>query len=162
MPSLSNYDVGKKSFEGRRYCEDVASHLGMDRLTKPIIREQARLRRNKKTVWTPELYLTLGNHENRIERAVNNDPKLDGTMSVDDLGYAGYSLSVLNFFVPSSLMVLDYCHYFTGGLLGRPVTNARQLVLKKLQTCVMGHNQHWDIHRAVRADGTKGDRPLCW
>ena len=41
----------------------------MDRLTKPIIREQARLRRNKKTVWTPELYLTLGNHENRIERA---------------------------------------------------------------------------------------------
>ena len=41
MPKFSSYDVGnRKSFEGRQYCEDVeASHLGMDRLTKPIIRE---------------------------------------------------------------------------------------------------------------------------
>lgn len=154
MPSLSSYDVGKKTFEGRRYCEDVkASHLGMDRLTKPIVREQARLRRNKKPIWKPEMYLTLGNHENRIERAVNNDPKLDGTIGVHNLGYAGYGWSVSEFLRPIFVDGVSYCHYFTSGVMGRAVPNARQLVIKKLQSCVMGHVQHWDIHRSVRADG---------
>ena len=155
MPSLSAYDVGKKEFEGRRYKDDViAAQDAMVKLMFPIRKEQARLTRNKKAGWTPELYLTLGNHENRIERAINNDPKLDGTLSVDDLGYTGYGWGVSEFLRPIFVDGVSYCHYFTGGLLGRPVTNARQLVLKKLQTCVMGHNQHWDIHRAVRADGT--------
>ena len=91
MPSLNSYDVGKKTFEERRYCEDIrASQDAMARLLRPINKEQQRLRKNKKTVWSPEMYLTLGNHENRIERAVNNDPKLDGTLGVHDLGYAGY------------------------------------------------------------------------
>ena len=31
MPSLSSYDVGKKSFEGRRYKDDIeAAREGMD------------------------------------------------------------------------------------------------------------------------------------
>ena len=51
-------------------------------------------------------------------------------MSVDDLGYAGYSWSVSEF-RPIFVDGVSYCHYFTGGLLGRPVTNARQLVLKE-------------------------------
>lgn len=154
MPSLSSYDVGKKDFEGRRYCSDIAASIyGMERLMSPIQREMARLRRNKKQLWTPELYLTLGNHENRIERAINNDAKLDGTMSLDDLGYASFGWSVSEFLRPIFVDGVSYCHYFTSGVMGRAVPNARQLVLKKLQSCVMGHVQHWDIHRSVRADG---------
>lgn len=154
MPSLSSYDVGKKSFEGRRYCEDIkASHLAMDRLTKPLVKEQARLRRNKKTIWNPEMYLTLGNHENRIERAVENDSKLDGTLGISDLDYSGYGWSVSEFLRPIFVDGVSYAHFFTSGLLGRPVPNARHLVIKKLQSCVMGHNQQWDIYRTTRADG---------
>jgi hypothetical protein len=37
MPSLSSYDVGKKSFEGRRYVEDVkASKDAMVSFLSPI------------------------------------------------------------------------------------------------------------------------------
>jgi hypothetical protein len=37
MPSLSSYDKGKKSFEGRRYKHDVeAVHSAMDILLKPL------------------------------------------------------------------------------------------------------------------------------
>ena len=47
-----------------------------------------------------------------------------------------------------------FAHYFTSGVMGRPVPNARQLVMKKHQSCVMGHVQNWDLHRETRADGT--------
>ena len=43
MPSLSEYDKGKKSFEGRTYKADIeASHEAMECLMTPIWREQPR------------------------------------------------------------------------------------------------------------------------
>jgi len=37
MPSLSSYDVGKKSHEGKRYTKDVlATHQAMEALLKPL------------------------------------------------------------------------------------------------------------------------------
>jgi hypothetical protein len=77
MESLSSYDKGKKSFEGRRYTKDIeAGIVGMEAFLKPIRDEQARLRRNKEKQWNPRLVFTLGNHENRITRAIENDPML--------------------------------------------------------------------------------------
>lgn len=154
MPSLSSYDKGKKSFEGRRYKEDVnAAALAMTSLMLPILREQFRLIANKKKQWNPELHLTLGNHEERIERAVNDDPKLDGTISVSDLRYECYGFRVHPFLHPVFIDGVGYSHYWTSGAMGRPVTSASALVTKKLQSCVMGHNQHWDVRRTFRADG---------
>ena len=70
MPSLSSWDVGKKSFEGRRYKDDIESGIeGMREFMKPIWKEQERLRRNKEKQWRPRLVFCLGNHENRIERS---------------------------------------------------------------------------------------------
>ena len=84
MSSLSSYDKGKKSFEGRRYKKDIeASIIAMDNLIVPIEKEQRRLSKNKKRGWNPQLVLTLGNHENRINRAVEDSPELDGVISVN-------------------------------------------------------------------------------
>src|SRR6056297_2298896 len=56
MPSLSSYDKGKKSFEGRRYTADIdAGNAAMDVFMAPILAEQERLRRNKKPIWNPRL-----------------------------------------------------------------------------------------------------------
>lgn len=153
LPSLSSYDVGKKAFEGRRYRDDVrASREAMQRLTDPIIDAATASGRNKKKRWNPRCILTLGNHENRLNRVVDSDPKLDGTIGIADLGYEDFGFEVHPFLSPTIIDGVAYSHYFTSGVMGRPVTNARLLVQKKLQSCVMGHNQHWDIHRAVRAD----------
>lgn len=154
MESLSSYDVGKKSFEGRRYKEDVAAaQEAMATLVAPIIDKAVTLKVNHKVRWNPEMYLTLGNHENRINKATENDPKLDGTLSVDDLCYADFGFNVSEFLRPVIIDGVGYSHYWVSGALGRPVASARQLVLKKHQSCVMGHNQNWDIHRDVKADG---------
>ena len=82
MPSLSSYDVGKKSFEGRRYILDIQAVIDAMRvLLTPILEHNQRAAVNKKKIYKPRMIMTLGNHENRINRVIENDPKLDGTLS---------------------------------------------------------------------------------
>lgn len=155
MPSLSSYDVGKKSFEGRRYKADIeATHQAMEALMAPISAYNAKQRRTKHSTYNPRFVLTLGNHENRIERVIENDPKLEGTISLDDLKYSQYGWEVYPFLQPVTIDGICYSHYFTSGVMGRPVTSARMLVQKKHQSCVQGHVQNWELHREVRADGS--------
>jgi hypothetical protein len=154
MPSLSSYDAGKKSFEGRRYIKDIdAAKTGMAMLMGPIQDEICRTIAGHRKRWNPQLVLTLGNHEHRIERAVESDPKLDGTIGIEDLEYEAFGWTVVPFLEPIMIDGIAYAHYFTSGVMGRPVASARQLVQKKHMSCVMGHVQNWDIHREVRADG---------
>ena len=99
--------------------------------------------------------LTLGNHENRINRAVNLDPKLEGVLSVDDLEYVSFGWTVHPFLKVVMLDGVAYSHYFTSGILGRPVTSAAACLNKKHQSCVQGHQQGLQIHTGHRADGKR-------
>jgi len=155
MPSLSSYDVGKKSFEGKRYVNDIAaSKEAMTRLLTPLWEFNSKARKNKEKLYKPKLHLTLGNHENRINRAVNDDPKLDGVLSVDDLGYKEFGWTVHKFL---DVLVLDnvaYSHYFVTGLMGRPFTTAGACLAKKHMSCVAGHQQGLQIATGYKADGS--------
>ena len=46
-----------------------------------------------------------------------------------------------------------YSHYFTSGVMGRPVSSARALLTKKMVSSVQGHVQDRDIAYARRGDG---------
>ena len=154
MPSLSLYDVGKKSFEGRKYSEDIAAaNTAMEVLMRPITIEQQRLIRNKEKQWNPRLVMTLGNHEARINRAIDLDRKLEGLMSIDDLRYSDNGWEVYPYLVPVIVDGIAYSHYFVSGILGRPITSARALLTKKHMSCVAGHQQGKDIAYSRRADG---------
>jgi len=156
MPSLSSYDVGKKSFEGKRYTKDVeASHRAMQALLAPLWDFNAKAKKNKEKQYHPELIMTLGNHENRINRAVNDDAKLEGVLSVDALGYEGYGWNVHPFLDVVVVDGIAYSHYFTSGLLGRPVTTAAACLSKKHMSCVQGHQQGLQIASTYRADGAR-------
>jgi len=82
MPSLSMHDgVGSMKMEGARYEDDVsAGNEAFARLCAPMEAEQARLKRNKEKQWNPRKVFCFGNHESRINRAVNNAPKWAGTI----------------------------------------------------------------------------------
>lgn len=154
MPSLSSYDKGKKSFEGRRYKHDVqAVHEAMDILLKPLRTLQARQRKNKEKVYKPRMVLTIGNHEHRINRAVENDSMLDGTISIEDLKYAEAGWEVIPFEQPIIIDGVLYSHYVTAGALNRPVGSASAIISKKHQSCVVGHQQGRQVAYAIRADG---------
>ena len=64
MESLSSYDNGKKSFEGRSYTRDIeAANEAMDALVGPMLDEMLRLKRNKEKQWRPSFILTLGKYD---------------------------------------------------------------------------------------------------
>jgi hypothetical protein len=156
MPSLSSYDIGKKSFEGRRYRSDVeASHEAMKMLLGPIQAYNERQRKNGKRQYRPRMVLTLGNHENRIDRVVNGDPKLDGTISIDDLDYAGYGWEVHPFLDVVVIDGIAYSHYFVTGTSGRPIGTAQLTINKKHMSCIAGHQQGRQVAYGHTADGRR-------
>lgn len=154
MESLSSYDVGRKSFEGRRYKNDVESSIeAMATLLQPIDDYNANAARNHKQRYKPRMVLTLGNHEQRIERAVDSDPKLDGVLSIKDLKYEEFGWEVYPFL---DVVVIDgvaFSHYFVTGVAGRPASTASAQLNKKHQSCIAGHQQGFQIASAHRADG---------
>ena len=155
MPSLSSWDVGKKSFEGRRYRDDIEAGIhAMEVFLQPIRDEQQRLKVNKHKQWRPRMVFTLGNHENRIERAIESDPKLDGLIGYKDLQLDEMGLEVYDFLDVVIIDQIAYAHYFTSGIMGRPVSSARNMLSKKMMSCIMGHVQDRDIAYGRRADGT--------
>lgn len=156
MQSLSSYDKGKRSYEGRRYRKDVeASHDGMEALLGPM-REYNEMRlRNRKALYRPRMVLTLGNHEHRIDRAINDEPLLDGTISVDDLGYSNYGWEVYPFLEVVVIEGIAFSHYFTTGAMGRPASSAQAQLNKKHMSAIAGHQQGKQVATAMRADGAR-------
>lgn len=156
MPSLSSYDIGKKSFEGRTYKADVEATLeAMDTLMLPIETEIQRIRNNKKKQWKPKLVFTTGNHENRINRAIELDRKLDGLISIDDLKYKEWGWDVVPFLQPRIIDGVMYSHYFTPGHSNNAIGTARQILIKKHMSCIAGHKQGRDVSYDKRGDGKR-------
>lgn len=143
MPSLSSYDKGKKSMEGRRYVEDIkAANAAFDILCKPLEDYNAKRKVNKERQWWPERYITLGNHEDRISRACEEDAQLDGILSLDDLNYAQHGWKVIPYLQPLELDGVTYAHYFYNPMTGKPLGGAVLTRLKNLGfTFTMGHQQ---------------------
>jgi len=155
MESLSSYDVGKKSFEGRRYKKDIQSSIeGMSKMLSPLRELQYRQRRNKKKVYDPRMVLTLGNHEYRIERAVNDDPKLEGVIDVSDLQYEEFGWEVYPFLEVVMIEGIAFSHYFVTGVAGRPSSTANAQLNRQHCSCVSGHQQGLQIATGKRADGS--------
>lgn len=156
MPSLSTYDEGKKGFEGRRYLADIQSgNDALDKFMGPVCEEIERRVRQKKKRWLPRMVMTLGNHEQRIERAIEADAKLEGLMTYDVFNWKKWGWEVYDFLEVVVIEGVAFSHYFTSGVMGRPVSSARLMLNKKHMSCVMGHVQDRDIAFSKRADGTK-------
>lgn len=156
MPSLSSYDVGKKSFEGRRYAKDIQAAQGaMEALCRPVLKYNLSQLNNRKKQYKPRQVLTLGNHEHRINRAVESDPKLEGILSTGHLWYAKYGWEVYPFLDVVVIDGIAYSHYFTSGLMGRPATSAAAQLAKKHMSCIAGHQQGLQIATGHRADGKR-------
>ena len=154
MPSLSSYDIGKKSFEGRRYKKDIeAGNAGMDELLYPIKSYNKRAAANHKPRYRPEMHFLMGNHENRINRAVNNDAKLEGTIGVEDCYLDDWN--VHDFLEVVIIGGVAFSHYFVTGIAGRPAATANAQLNKKHQSCIAGHQQGLQIATAHRADGQR-------
>lgn len=154
MPSLSTHDTkGSKYFEGLRYKTDIeVTREAMDKLLAPLRELQAKQKRNKEKQYRPRMVMLLGNHENRIDRAVNNNPTLDGLISTKDLGYER-DWEVHGFLHPVFINGVGFNHYWPVGAMGRPASSPTAIISKLHMSCVAGHQQGKQVAYGKRADG---------
>ncbi len=144
FPSLSGYDKGKMAFEGRRYVHDVkAGRVAMEKLLKPIHDYNRTAHKQKK--YKPEMHFTLGNHEIRLVRLVNDNPEFEGKFDLADLGIQEYGWKMHDFLKIVKIDGIEYAHYFTSGVMGRPVSSAAVLLRERQCSATMGHVQHADM-----------------
>jgi len=145
MPSLSSYDKGKKSFEGRRYKEDIkAATEAMSLLLAPIKIYNQKQAIQKGKQYKPRMVLTLGNHEERIVRVCDNSPELDGVVSYADLPYRDWE--VHDFLKPVEIDGIVYVHYLANPMTGKPYGGTALNQLAKVgKSFIVGHKQTLDI-----------------
>lgn len=134
MESLSSYDKkGSEEMEGRRYRADVDSfNAAFKLLDGPILRTWR--------TWDPRKVYCYGNHDIRISRAVNDNPQLAGTISLDDLDTSDWERH--EFLKPVVINGVAYCHYFYNPMNGRPIGGMIETRLKTVgHSFTQGHQQ---------------------
>jgi len=157
FPSLSSHDkAGSKYFEGKRYIADVeAGNEGMRRLLTPLKELQNAQKRNKKKEYSPRMVFLMGNHENRLSRAVSNNPTLEGLMTYEHLSLGGWE--VQQFLHPVFINGVGFNHYWPVGAMGRPASTPAAIISKLHMSCIAGHQQGKAVAYGKRADGS----PIC-
>jgi hypothetical protein len=160
LPSLNSFDrPGSKSFEGRRYRDDIDVGLDAQRLMFDEIDNFNRPRRGKAKL-DIDWHYCLGNHENRITRCISSDPaKLEGVMSLDDITNHGeFKWKIHPFLEPAFIDGIGFSHYWTSGVMGRAVGGenpAASILRKQMTSCIQGHTHTLDFAERTRSDGKK-------
>lgn len=159
MPSLSMYDRGKKAMEGRRYEDDIqAANEAWAILNRPLEKYNSRRAKNHKLQWWPERHITLGNHEDRITRAINADAVLDGKLSLDDLDYERSGWTVHPYLKPLFLDGVGYAHFWYNHLTGKPIGGMIETMLKTIgHSFTQGHVQTYKTGMLPRIDAETGE-----
>lgn len=160
LNSLSSYDKGKKSAELRRYRTDIAAcHDALLRINRPIELYNDQKRNTKKSQRKlPRKVMILGNHEERINRAVNMAPELEGTLSIDDLQYKEYGWEVIPFKRTIAIEETYFCHFFPSGVKGEPISGfniGANIISKNMVSSICGHSHLYDHAIRNRPDGSK-------
>jgi hypothetical protein len=147
MPSLSAWDKGKSTAEGKRVTEDIQwSIAGMEALLTPLWNLQEQQAEAGEAMYNPRLVLTLGNHEERINRHVDANAELQGFLSIADLKYEEMGWEVVPFLTPINIDGISYCHYFPNVMTGKPLSGTAQNMLKTIgESFTMGHRQTLDV-----------------
>jgi hypothetical protein len=147
MESMSSYDKKKKSFEGRRYRKDVEhTHNALQKFNEGLGKCDA------------ELHMLLGNHEDRIDRMVEDNPELEGAMTIDDLRYPEYGWNTYTYRQPVVIDGVYYSHNFPSGLMGAAISGeniARSLINKNKVSCTVGHSHLLDYSISSKPSGKK-------
>lgn len=144
LESLSSYDKGKRSFHGKTYKKDLDAHLDFqERLWAPIKATKKKL---------PHRVFLEGNHENRIERALDLSPELAGTIGFEDFLFDKYYDEVIRYdgglpgiYKRDGIL---FAHFFPTGVSGRPIGGERpahMLLAKNGMSSIAAHSHTLDF-----------------
>lgn len=145
--SLSTYDRKTKRAEGKRLLQDIDSlRKSVELLVEPLVKAKRK---------RPKMHVVLGNHEDRVDRYINENPELDGVLPTPSSIYADAGLQVHPFLMPYVCDGVAYVHYMANPLSGKPYGGAAASILRNVgHSFVMGHRQVLDVAtRTLPVDG---------
>jgi len=125
--------------EGARYRRDCDAAMDAQ---ERIFHE---VRKHKKRM--PRFVWTLGNHDIRAQRFVESNPVFDGHVRNEDIGYEEFPWEIYPFLEPVEIDGISYCHYYTSGVMGRPIGGqhpAWTIVKKRNSSSTCGHSHVLD------------------
>ena len=147
VDSLSSYDKGKMSFEGKRFNKDIEhTEDALAKFNKGLGSYKV-----KKT-------MILGNHEDRIDRVVQDNPELEGTLSISSLNYKKFGWKQVSY---KQIKVIDgvhYVHYLPSGVMGTSISGeniARTILTKHKVSATVGHSHLLDYAISTTPLGKK-------
>lgn len=106
----------------------------------------------------PRMVWTLGNHDIRPQRWVDNNPEFEGVIKNEDIGFNDFPWhEVYPFLEPVEIDGVAYSHYFTSGIMGRPIGGvhpAHSMVSKYHKSMTAGHSHVFDykVHKTPGAN----------
>jgi hypothetical protein len=155
FPSLSHFDFGKKTYEGRRYKADVACAIdARTRVMLPTDNYNQHVAQTKHKGYHPRLISLGGNHDDdHITRTIEADAKLDGLISVEDQKRKELGWEFHRFGEMVDVEGILFTHYFMGGVMGKPIGGLYPTVsiLKRYHTsCIQGHTHYFQMRHEQR------------
>ncbi len=130
----------KVEIEGARYQADLnAGHDAMERMFYEIKKHKKKL---------PRFVFTMGNHDIRPDKFVEDNPVFQGRISTDDLQLEDLGWEVYPFLDPARIDGVAYAHYVVSGVMRKPVGGvnvARTLCLKTMESTTVGHGHYFDV-----------------
>jgi hypothetical protein len=148
--ALSTHEgPGSVAKEGARIEADIdAGNVALHRLMKPVHDEIERLQRRKQRAWKPRLVFCEGNHEYRVQRAIDADPRWIGTLSMRHMDVEIQGFERHPFLKPVEVDGVHYAHYFQSEKTAKPIGGSLDNRLNKIGvSCVSGHEQGLLMHR---------------
>lgn len=149
LADMASLCSGAKALEleGARYADDCAvAYDAQERIFHEVRKAKKKL---------PRFVWTLGNHDIRAERFVQDNPKFAGHVRNEDIGYTHFPWEVFPFLEAAHIDGISYSHYFTSGVMNRPVGGihpAWTVIKKRNQSSTFGHSHVMDF----KVDKTPG------
>ena len=155
MASLCSYDKGKKEYVFKSVQADIeAGHEAERRMFKPMMDYNATRSKWKKKQYNPTIIKILGNHENRVGRLLEYEPRWEGTLDMDVFkNRLGLKETVVPFMEFVMIDDVAYSHYFVSGAMARPFASARTMLGKRAISCTMGHSHGLDTAMITKPTG---------
>lgn len=147
MESLCTYDYGTIHAENRRYRADLeAGWNALDTLNDAIVGAN------------PDFFFCFGNHEHRVNKTIEKNPSLHGTISMNDFAVADFGWTPIPFLEPVEIQGILFAHYFISGVMGKAVGGehaAANQIKKQYVSCASGHSHLLDYAERTDAKGNK-------
>lgn len=156
--SISNWNTSKKlTLEGLRYSKEIeAGNTALTYLEEPLRELQAKQSRFKVKQYKPELYFISGNHEERVARYVQENPQLEGIMSIQDsLNLFDRGWDVIPYKSYLEIKGIQFTHVpITGN--GQPVsgTNVISAGLRIVSKSTVWGHHHYVASGSVKRHGS--------